>query len=119
PFVAGKAHPRGAGTFARVLGKYVREDGALTLMDALRKMTVLPAQRLENVAPQMKRKGRLQVGMDADIVVFNPDAVNARATYEDPAQPSAGIAHVIVAGTPVLRDGTLVEGAHPGQPITR
>ena len=118
PFVAGKAHPRGAGTFARVLGKYVRDDGALTLMDALRKMTLLPAQRLENFAPQMKRKGRLQVGMDADVVVFDANTVNARATYEDPAQPSAGITHVIVAGTPVVRDGSLQEGVHPGQAIT-
>lgn len=118
PFVAGKAHPRGAGTFARVLGKYVREDGALTLMDALRKMTLLPAQRIENIAPQMKRKGRLQVGMDADIVVFDPDTVIARATYEDPAQPSAGIAHVIVAGRPVVRDGAFLDDVHPGQAIT-
>jgi len=119
PFVGGRAHPRGAGTFSRVLGHYVREEGALTLMDALRKMTLMPAQRLEASVPQMREKGRIRLGADADLVVFDPATVLDRATYEDPAQASAGIAQVIVGGTFIVRDGTLKEDAFPGKAIRR
>lgn len=117
PFLHGPAHPRGAGTFARVLGRYVRERGVLTLMQALHKMTLAPALRLQDVAPAMARKGRLQPGADADITVFDPEAVIDRASYSDGDAPSAGIVHVLVAGTFVVRDGELVEGATPGRAI--
>jgi dihydroorotase len=117
PFSEGRAHPRGAGTFARILGHYVRERGALTLVDALRKMTLLPAQRIEAIVPDMARKGRVQVGSDADLTIFNPAHVSDRATYAAPDQYSAGIEHVLVAGTFVVRDGALVEGVQPGRPL--
>jgi dihydroorotase len=114
----GKGHPRGTGTFARVLGRYVRDEQALTLMDALRKMTIMPARRLETVAPMMKRKGRIAVGADADITVFDPATVIDRATYEQPAAPSTGIVHVLVNGVVVLRDGQLrTDAGAPGRPI--
>ena len=118
-FVDGRAHPRGAGTFARVLGRYVREEGVLTLMDALRKITLLPARRLESVVPAMSRKGRVAVGADADLTIFNPATVLDRATFAEPAQPSAGIPHVLVGGVFVVRDGALVEGVMPGRAIRR
>jgi dihydroorotase len=117
PFYEGGEHPRGAGTHARVLGRYVRERRTLELMDALARMTWLPARRLEWYAPALARKGRIRVGADADLVVFDPATVIDRATYEDPQQPSAGIPHVLVAGVPVVRDGALVTGAFPGQPL--
>jgi N-acyl-D-aspartate/D-glutamate deacylase len=117
PFVDGLSHPRGAGTFSRILGHYARERGTLTLMDALAKMTIQPARRLEAVAPAMARKGRIEVGADADITVFDPQTVLDRATYESPAQPSAGIVHVLVGGTFVVRDGTTIEDVYPGQPV--
>lgn len=113
----GRAHPRSFGTFSRILGRYVREQKALTLMDALRKMSLAPAQRLERRAPMMKKKGRLSVGADADIVVFNPDTVIDKATFEDPVQYSEGIRHVLVNGHVTLKDGDLVEAAAAGKPI--
>lgn len=112
--VNGKAHPRTFGTFARVLGKYVREEQALTLNEALAKMTIQPARRLEKRAPMMARKGRLETGADADIVVFDAAAVIDRATYEDPVRYSSGFRHVFVNGVPALRDGEFVEGAAGG-----
>jgi N-acyl-D-aspartate/D-glutamate deacylase len=110
----GKGHPRGAGTFSRVLGKYVRDEKALSLMEALRRMTVMPAQRLEAAVPAVRNKGRIRVGADADIVVFDPDQIIDKATFEQPAQYSAGIKHVLVSGVFVVRDGNTVEGVHPG-----
>jgi hypothetical protein len=118
-FVDGRAHPRGAGTFARVLGRYVREKGTLSLMDALRKMTLMPAQRLEDGVPLMRNKGRVRIGADADLAIFDPDMVLDRATFAKPAQASAGIPHVLVNGQFVVRDGELVEGVMPGQAIRR
>ena len=113
----GTGHPRSAGTYARILGRYVREEKALTLMDALRKMTILPAQRLEKMAPAMQNKGRVRVGADADLAVFDPGSVIDHATYEKPAQYSEGFRYVLVEGTLVVRDGRLVEGVAPGRPI--
>ena len=119
PFVTGGEHPRGAGTFARVLGRYVREKKALTLMDALRKMTLMPAQRLDAYVPQMKNKGRIKAGADTDITIFDADRVTDRATYEKPMQPSDGIVHVLVGGVFVVRDSQLVDAVSPGLAIRR
>jgi N-acyl-D-aspartate/D-glutamate deacylase len=114
-----QGHPRGAGTFARVLGYYVRQQQALSLMDALRKMTLLPAQRLEKVVPAMRAKGRVKVGADADLAIFDPATVIDRATFEQPALYSEGIRHVLVAGVFVVRDEKIVEGVEPGKAVRR
>jgi dihydroorotase len=110
-------HPRSAGTYARILGKYVREEKALTLMDAIRKSSLLPAQRLETMSPQMRQKGRVKIGADADLSVFDPASVIDKATFEKPAQYSEGFRYVLVSGTFVVRDGKLQQGAHPGRGI--
>ena len=112
-------HPRTAGTYSHILGPYVREN-VLSLTDALKKMTIMPAQRLERRVPAMQRKGRIQVGADADLTVFDPQRIADRSTYEQAAQPSTGIAYVIVNGVAVVRDGRLVDGvdgANPGRPV--
>ncbi len=113
----GKGHPRGAGTYARVLGYYVRERKTLSLMEAIGKMTLVPAQRLEKFVPEMKNKGRIRVGADADLAVFDGAIVRDQATFRDPAQYSTGIPHVIVGGVPVVRDGKIVEGVFPGKAV--
>jgi N-acyl-D-aspartate/D-glutamate deacylase len=117
PYDHGAGHPRGTGTFARVLGVYVREKHTLTLMDALGRMTLLPAKRLEQISPRMKHKGRVQVGADADLSLFDPAKVVDRATYSHPTLPSAGIPYVIVGGTPVVERGEIVKTAFPGQGV--
>ena len=117
PFLYGPAHPRGAGTYARVLGRYVRERGVLSLMDALSKMTIQPARRVEDTAPVMARKGRVQVGADADLTLFDPATVIDRSTYADGDEPSAGIIHVMVEGQFVVRDGQVLDGVFPGKAI--
>ncbi|MGH9673373.1 MAG: amidohydrolase family protein, partial [Bryobacteraceae bacterium] len=94
----GKGHPRSSGTFSRVLGRYVREEKILPLMEGIRKMTLMPAQRLERAVPQMRHKGRLRVGADADITVFDAGRIIDRATWEKPAEFSEGILHVMVNG---------------------
>ncbi len=111
------AHPRTAGTFARVLGVYVRERKALTLMEALRKMTIMPAQRLETISPMMHLKGRMQVGMDADITIFDPATIIDKATFEGGLKFSEGIHHVMVNGTFVVKGGKTLGNVFPGQPI--
>jgi dihydroorotase len=118
PFVNGTGHPRGAGTYARILGHYVRERGMLSLADAIAKMTILPARRLESFVPAMRRKGRVAVGSDADLTIFDPALVADRSTYDAPARPSIGISHVLVNGSFVVRDGKLVEAARPGRGVT-
>jgi N-acyl-D-aspartate/D-glutamate deacylase len=115
PYDNGAGHPRGTGTFARVLGVYVREKHTLTLMDALSRMTVLPAKRLEQISPAMRHKGRVQVGADADLTLFDPATVVDRATYAHPILTSAGIPYVIVSGVPVVDGGEIVKAAFPGK----
>jgi N-acyl-D-aspartate/D-glutamate deacylase len=116
PYAKG-AHPRGGGTFSKVLGEYVREMKATTLMEALRRMTLLPAQRLEAMAPQMKNKGRIRVGADADITVFDAATVKDTGTYETGPQFSRGIAHVFVDGVAVVEDGKTVANVFPGKAV--
>jgi dihydroorotase len=112
----GRGHPRTSGTFAKVLGKYVREDKVVPLMDALRRMTLDPAHRLERRTPAMVNKGRLKVGADADLTIFDPATVIDRSTYEDASIPSAGIPYVIVGGQVVV-DGGEVTDARPGRAL--
>jgi N-acyl-D-aspartate/D-glutamate deacylase len=113
---AGRGHPRTSGTYAKVLGHYVRETKAMTLMDALRRMTLEPARRLEARVPALRAKGRVRVGADADLTVFDPAAVTDRATYEDATIPSAGIPFVVVNGELVV-DGGEITAARPGRAI--
>ena len=131
----GTGHPRTTGAFARVLGRYVRtgvgaphaaplphdtqplSTGTLSLMDALRKMTLMPAQRLEAQVPAMREKGRLKLGADADITIFDPATVIDRSTYREPSLPPVGIQHVLVNGVSVVANGRAVDGVDPGKPI--
>ena len=113
-----EGHPRNAGTYSRVLAQYVREKKTLPLMEALRKMTLMPAQMLERSTPEAKRKGRLQEGVDADLVVFDPQAITDRATFEKPMEPSVGVHFLLVGGTVLIDDGKMVEGVFPGEAIT-
>ena len=112
----GRGHPRTSGTYSKVLGKYVREEGGLTLMAALRKMTLDPSKRLEARVPAMAAKGRVRVGGDADLVIFDPATVIDRSTYEDATIPAAGIPYVIVGGQVVVEAGQ-VTAARPGRAI--
>jgi N-acyl-D-aspartate/D-glutamate deacylase len=116
PYAAG-AHPRSAGTFSRVLGEYVRERKVLDLMTALEKMTLMPAQRLEPFTKGMDKKGRIQVGADADITVFDPGKIHDTATYESGLDYSVGVAHVLIGGVPIVRDGLIVPGVYPGKAV--
>jgi len=111
------AHPRTAGTFSRVLGKYVREEKVIDLMTAIEKMTLLPAKRLEGIAPMMRYKGRIQIGSDADITIFNPNTVIDKATFEKGLAFSEGIEYVIVNGVIALKNGKTVENVFSGQPV--
>ena len=119
PYINHRGHPRLAGTHARVLGRYVREAQLMSLTEALRRMTIMPARRLEASVPQMRRKGRLAAGMDADIVVFDPARIIDKATVQEPAQYSAGISHVLVNGIPIVRDERLLQSVFPGVGIRR
>jgi cytosine/adenosine deaminase-related metal-dependent hydrolase len=112
-------HPRNAGTYSRVLAEYVREKKTLTLMEALRKMTLMPAQMLERSTPEARRKGRLQEGADADMVVFDPQTIQDRATFEKPMEPSVGVRYLLVGGTVLIDQGQLVSGVYPGRAIVR
>jgi N-acyl-D-amino-acid deacylase len=111
PFTKSSAHPRAYGNFARVLGKYVRDDKVLSLADAVRKLSGLPATNLE-----LDRRGFLKEGMFADVVVFDPAKISDRATFEVPHQYATGVRHVFVNGTQVIRDGEHT-GAKPGRAL--
>jgi len=110
-FLKSSTHPRAYGNFARLLGKYVREEKTIPLEEAIRRLTSLPAQNLK-----LDRRGRLEKGYHADIVVFDPAAVSDHATYENPHQYATGAIHVLVNGIQVLRDGEHT-GAKPGQVV--
>jgi dihydroorotase len=116
PYAPG-AHPRSAGTFSRVLGLYVREREILDLMEAVSRMTLMPAKRLESVAPSMKKKGRLQVGADADITVFDLGAIRDTATFEKGLSFSEGVRHVLVSGVFVVKESNTVPNVFPGKPV--
>jgi hypothetical protein len=110
-------HPRAAGCFSRTLGVYARDQQTLSLRDALAKMTILPAKRLEAKAPALRKKGRLQRGADADITIFDPATVADRATIDNPAQESAGIDYVLVSGQIVKSPDGMHKDVLPGQAI--
>ena len=113
----GRGHPRSSGTFAKVLGRYVREEQLISLMDALRRMTIEPARRLEAFVPAMRNKGRIRVGADADITIFDPDSIIDQATYTNPILPSQGVEYVVVNGAVVLDQGILNPEIRPGVAI--
>ena len=113
------AHPRSSGTFAKVLGSYVRERKLLTLSQAINKMSLMPAKTLESYVPQMKKKGRLQAGMDADIVIFDLNKIEAVGTYAEPYHAAKGVKYLLVAGNFVIKNEKLIESASPGEAIRR
>lgn len=113
------AHPRGAATFTKFLEEYVRDRKLLSWPDAIAKVSYLPAKYLEDAVPQMKKKGRLQEGTDADITVFDPATLLVRATFAKPNQTSVGVKYLLVGGTFVIRDGELDTAAFPGKAIRR
>jgi N-acyl-D-aspartate/D-glutamate deacylase len=114
-----RGHPRNAGTFCRILARYVRDQGTLTLMDAIKKMSLMPAQVLERSTPSARLKGRLQEGADADIVIFDPQTIRDRSTYQHPMETSLGVEYLLVGGVMLVNKGKLIEGVFPGKPILR
>jgi len=110
-------HPRNAGTYSRVLAQYVREKGTITLMDALRKMSLMPAEMLERSTPAARQKGRLQEGADADIVVFDAATITDRSTFAKPMEPSVGVRYLVVSGTLVVDEGKIVPDVFPGRAL--
>lgn len=110
-FLRSNPHPRAYGSFARLLGKYVREEGIIPLEEAIRRLTAFPAENLG-----IYRRGRLEQGWFADVVVFNPATIIDKATYEEPHQYAEGVAHVFVNGVQVVRNGGHT-GAKPGRVV--
>jgi len=113
------AHPRSAGTFTRLLARWVREGRRISLLDAVRKASLIPAEILESSVGQLRKKGRLQPGMDADLIVFDLSTVEDRATFTEPAQPARGMQYVLVNGEPVIDRGELQLDVRPGRAIRR
>ena len=112
-------HPRSSATFTKILQDYVRDRKLMDLQTAIKKMSLMPAQTIEGFVPQMKKKGRLQVGMDADILVFDLKDIKVNASYVNPVRASEGMSYVLVMGTPVVENGKLLLDAAPGRPIRR
>src|SRR6266446_6354514 len=110
-------HPRNAGTYSRVLAQYVREKGTVTLLDGIRKMSLMPAQMLERSTPAARQKGRLQEGADADVVVFDVGTISDRATFQKPMEPSVGVRYLVVGGTLLVDEGKIVPDVFPGRAI--
>ncbi len=110
-------HPRNAGTYSRVLAQYVREKKTLTLMEALRKMTLMPAQVLERSTPAGRHKGRLQEGADADVAIFDPQTITDHSTFEKPMEPSVGVHYLLVGGTMLIDEGKIVPDVYPGRAL--
>jgi len=110
-------HPRAAGNYSRFLRKWVRERQVISWMDAIRRTSLNACLILEDCVPEMKKKGRIQEGMDADIVVFDPETITEMATFRDPCNVSKGMKHVIVNGTFVIRDENLDTEAMPGRAV--
>jgi N-acyl-D-aspartate/D-glutamate deacylase len=110
-------HPRNAGTYSRVLAQYVREKGTITLMDALRKMSLMPAEMLERSTPAARQKGRLQESADADIVVFDAATIGDRSTFAKPMEPSVGVRYLLVGGTIIVDEGKIVPDVFPGRAL--
>jgi N-acyl-D-amino-acid deacylase len=110
-FLQWSSHPRAYGSFARLLGRYVRDEGVIPLEEAVRRLTSLPARNL-----RLQRRGLLERGHFADVAVFDPDRVQDHATYDEPHQYATGVLHVAVNGELVLRDGEHT-GALPGRVV--
>jgi N-acyl-D-amino-acid deacylase len=111
PFLKANPHPRAYGNFARLLGKYVRDEKVIALEEAVRRLTSLPAENLK-----LDRRGKLKTGWFADVVVFDPSKIQDHATYEKPHQYATGVAHVFVNGVQVLKNGEHT-GARPGRVV--
>ncbi len=114
---ANNNHPRSTGCFTRVLGRYVRDQQVLSLPDALAKMTIMPAKRFGTRVPALQRKGRLQMGADADITIFDPATVADTSTVDDPAQMATGVSFVLVSGQVIKEGDTLHRDLRLGDPI--
>ena len=110
-----KTNPNVAGTFSRVLGHYVRDTGLLTLSDGLARLSLYQAQWLSQASSSFDKKGRIQEGADADIVIFDASTVQANAAYGDPYQAPTGIPFVIVGGQLVVNNGVSIDGVYPGK----
>ena len=113
------SHPRSAGCFTRFIRHWVRERQAVSLLEGVRKCALIPAEILAPSTPDMRAKGRLQPGADADVVVFDLDTLTDRAEFSAMNRPAEGVRHLLVGGQPVIADGVMDVAARPGQPVRR
>lgn len=111
------SHPRGSGTFSKILGEYVREKKILSLAEAIKKMTLMPAQLLEKVIPEMKKRGRIQVGCKSDLVIFDPKKIIDKATYENGCVKSTGVKYLLINGKVLIKNGVLIPNQFPGKAV--